>query len=132
VVGQHAPAEPEEGEEMATAAPGGSPVSGPRVLGVAVEGQLEGGERPMRAIMVGDADFASNSFFPYMANSDLLLSAVRWLAHEERTTAVATRIPVPPLVALTGRQLGAVFLITVVAMPLLVVSLGCVVWWRRR
>ena len=32
----------------------------------------------------------------------------------------------------TGRQLSAVFLITVVAMPLLVVALGCVVWWRRR
>lgn len=126
---KHASAEPEGDAGSATPGP---PVSGPRVLGVAVEGHLGGGARPMRAVIVGDADFASNSFFPYMANSDLLLSAVRWLTREERTTAVATRIPVPPLLALTGRQLSAIFLIVVVAMPLLVISLGCVVWWRRR
>jgi len=123
---------PGEADDDSRSAKSGPPVSGQRVLGVAVEGHLGKGERPMRAVVVGDADFASNSFFPYMANSDLLLAAVRWLAREERTSTVTTRIPVPPLVALTGRQLSAIFLIVVVAMPLLVVSLGCVVWWRRR
>jgi hypothetical protein len=107
-------------------------VVGPRTLGVAVEGHLNDGTRPMRAIVIGDGDFASNSFFPYMANGDLLLSAVRWLAREERTTAITTRIPVPPLIALTGRQLGIVFFTAVVALPLSVVALGCLVWWRRR
>jgi ABC-type uncharacterized transport system involved in gliding motility auxiliary subunit len=67
-----------------------------------------------------------------MANSDLLLSAVRWLAREERTTTLASRIPVPPLLALTGRQLGTIFAITVVALPLLTILLGTIVWWRRR
>ena len=108
------------------------PVSGPRVLGVAAEGRIEGGSNPLRAVVIGDGDFASNSFFPYMANGDLLLSAVRWLAREERTTAIATRIPVPPLIALTGRQLSTVFVTVVIALPLSVVALGCVVWWRRR
>jgi hypothetical protein len=105
---------------------------GVRTLGAAVEGPLAAGRPPMRAILIGDGDFASNSFFPYMANSDLLLSAVRWLAREERTTAITSRIPVPPLIALTGRQLTTVFVITVVLMPLLVIVFGCVVWWRRR
>ena len=63
-----------------------------------------GGSRPLRAVVIGDCDFASNSFFPYMSNSDLLLAAVRWLAREERTTTVATRIPVPSLVLLTQGQ----------------------------
>jgi hypothetical protein len=107
-------------------------VVGPRTLGVAVEGHLDAGTRPLRAIVIGDGDFASNSFLPYMSNSDLLLSAVRWLAREERTTAIPTRIPVPPLIALTGRQLGIVFITVVVALPLSVVALGCVVWWWRR
>jgi hypothetical protein len=107
-------------------------VVGPRILGVAVEGHLDDGNRALRAIVIGDGDFASNSFLPYMANSDLLLSAVRWLAREERTTAITTRIPVPPLIALTGRQLGIVFITVVIALPLSAVALGCVVWWRRR
>jgi ABC-type uncharacterized transport system involved in gliding motility auxiliary subunit len=111
---------------------GAAQATGSRVLGVAVEGHLDGGARPMRAIVIGDGDFASNSFFPYMANSDLLLASVRWLAREERGTAIATRIPVPPLMALTGRQLSIIFCIVVVALPLSVVALGCLVWWRRR
>ena len=127
-VGSHA-VEPDPAGDKDAGAP---PVPGARVLGVAAEGRLDGDAQPMRAVVVGDSDFASNSFFPYMANSDLLLSAARWLAREERTTAVAARVPVPPLIALTGRQSNAVFFLVVVALPLLVVALGCVVWWRRR
>ena len=76
----------------------------PRVLGIAAEGTLAPGAPPFRAVVIGDGDFASNSFLPYMANSDLLVAAVRWLAREERGTAVRTRIPVPPMILLTGAQ----------------------------
>ncbi|RAI59982.1 GldG family protein [Roseicella frigidaeris] len=119
---------PRAGAKVADA----TPRAGIRVLGVAAEGRLDGAERPMRAIVIGDGDFASNSFLPYMANSDLLLGAARWLAREERQAAVAARIPVAPLVALTGRQLTFIFVLTVLLMPLLAVALGGIVWWRRR
>ena len=39
-------------------------VVGPQILGVAVEGHLDAGTRPLRAIVIGDGDFASNSFLP--------------------------------------------------------------------
>jgi ABC-type uncharacterized transport system involved in gliding motility auxiliary subunit len=126
-----APAEARTVEGSSAPAAGVADVR-PRVLGIAAEGTLAPGAPPFRAVVIGDGDFASNSFLPYMSNSDLLLSAVRWLAREERTTAIPTRIPVPPLIALTGRQLGIVFITVVVALPLSVVALGCVVWWRRR
>jgi hypothetical protein len=119
--------------ELATTNPGTAPpAAGPRVLGVAAEGVLPGGSRPLRAVLIGDCDFASNSFFPYMSNSDLLLAAVRWLAHEERTTAVATHIPVPALVMLTQTQARAVLVLVIGLLPLLVITLGGLVWWRRR
>jgi hypothetical protein len=108
------------------------PVPGPRVLGAVAEGTIDGSSHPMRVVAIGDGDFASNSFFPYMANSDFLLSAVRWLAREERNTAVAARVPVPPHILLTGAQTQLVFGIIVVLLPLSVVALGCFVWWRRR
>jgi ABC-type uncharacterized transport system involved in gliding motility auxiliary subunit len=109
-----------------------TPASAPRVFGASVEGLLPGGTRPLRAVLIGDCDFASNSFFPYMSNSDLLLAAVRWLAHEERTTQVATRIPVPSLVLLTESQARTVFVLVVGLLPLMVVTVGGLVWWRRR
>jgi hypothetical protein len=108
------------------------PVAGPRVLGTAVEGVIEGGRQPLRAVAIGDGDFASNSFFPYMANSELLVSVVRWLSREERGTMVSSRVPVPPLILFTAVQARVVFGLVVVLLPLFVVALGCFVWWRRR
>ena len=104
----------------------------PRVLGLAAEGSLLPDAPTFRAVLMGDGDFASNSFLPYMANSDLLLAAVRWLAREERTTTVKTRIPVPPTILLTGAQSRWLFIFIVVLLPLSVIAIGGVVWWRRR
>ena len=105
----------------------------PHVFAAAAAGQMPGQDsKPFRAVVIGDGDFASNSFFPYMANSDLALSMIRWLVGEEANTAVASRIPVPPMILLTQAQMRAVFLILEVLLPLLVVVAGGVVWWRRR
>ena len=104
----------------------------PRVLGIAAEGTLAPGAPPLRAVVFGDGDFASNSFLPYMANSDLALAAVRWLAREEQGTAVRTRIPVPPMILLTAAQSRAIFALIVILLPLAVVGIGAVVWWSRR
>jgi ABC-type uncharacterized transport system involved in gliding motility auxiliary subunit len=105
---------------------------GPRVLGIAAEGALAPGAPSFRAVVIGDGDFASNSFLPYMANSDLLVAAVRWLAREERGTAVRTRIPVPPMILLTGAQSRWLFIFIVILLPLTVIGIGSVVWWLRR
>jgi hypothetical protein len=104
-----------------------------QVLAAVSEGTLApSGTRRFRTIVIGDSDFASNSFFPYVANSDLTLAMVRWLARDEYATAIASRVPAPPLVLLTKAQMQGIFLIIVVLLPLAVIGLGGVVWWRRR
>jgi ABC-type uncharacterized transport system involved in gliding motility auxiliary subunit len=108
---------------------------GPRLLAVTAEGRLPGaaaGAPPLRAVIVGDGDFASNSFLPYLANSDLVLSMVRWLLREERTTLVASRIPVPAMILLSGAQMRAIFVAVEVLLPLAVFAVGFLMWWRRR
>ena len=108
---------------------------GPRLMGVAVEGRLPesgGSAPPLRAVIVGDGDFASNSFLPYLANSDVALGIVRWLVGEERAATVSSRIPVPPMILLTGGQMTAIFLAIEVLLPLSVLIVGGFVWWRRR
>jgi ABC-type uncharacterized transport system involved in gliding motility auxiliary subunit len=108
---------------------------GPRLLAVAAEGKLPGAasDSPrFRAVIVGDGDFASNSFLPYLSNGDLAMAMVRWLVREERSSAVATRIPVPPMILLSGAQMKGIFLMVEVLLPLLVIALGAMVWWRRR
>ena len=108
---------------------------GSRVLAAAVEGRWpEGGAeaKPFRVVVVGDADFASNSFFPYMSNSDLTLSMVRWLVREDHGPKVRPGIPVPALVLLTRNQMQRIFLGVEVFLPLSVMVVGVVVWWKRR
>jgi len=120
------------GAAHSTAGQGGA---GRRILGAAIEGNWPGmgpAAKPFRLVVVGDGDFASNSFLPYMANSDLALAMVRWLVREERTPSVNVRMPVPPLVLLTKSQMQRIFLEIEVLLPFGVVALGAVVWWRRR
>ena len=129
-----APVEQRQVEPTADAsAPAIDATPQPHVLAVAIEGLLpEADSRPFRALVIGDGDFASNSFFPYMANSDLALAMVRWLLREERAAAIASRVPVPPLILLTADQMRGIFLVVEVLLPLTVIVLGGVVWWSRR
>jgi ABC-type uncharacterized transport system involved in gliding motility auxiliary subunit len=108
---------------------------GPHVLAAAVEGrwpEMAAAAAPFRVIVIGDADFASNSFLPYMANADLALSMMRWLVREEAAARVRPSIPVPPMVFLSKRQMQQIFVAVEVLLPLGVVAVGAVVWWRRR
>ncbi|MCW5620324.1 MAG: Gldg family protein [Burkholderiales bacterium] len=102
------------------------------VLAAASEGVWPGSAQPFRAVVVGDADFASNRFFPAVANSDLTLSMVRWLMREEQTPAAKSRIPVAPSILLTKEQMRSIFLLVGVLLPLSAAMLGMWAWWRRR
>ncbi|HVY06133.1 MAG TPA: Gldg family protein [Burkholderiales bacterium] len=107
----------------------------PRVLAIASEGHFPGtppGLPAFRAVLIGDGDFASNSFLPYLSNSDLALAIARWLVREEHGQVVASRIPVPPMILLSGTQMKWIFLLVEVLLPLAIFVLGGIVWWTRR
>jgi hypothetical protein len=67
-----------------------------------------------------------------MSNSDLTLSMVRWLVREDHGPKVRPGIPVPALVLLTRNQMQRIFLGVEVFLPLSVMVVGVVVWWKRR
>ena len=103
-----------------------------RVLGVAAEGTLAAGAPPIARRGDRRRRLRQQLVLSLHVNSDLLLAAVRWLAREERTTAVRTRIPVPPLVLLTEAQSRVIFTSSSSCCRLTVIALGGLVWWRRR
>jgi ABC-type uncharacterized transport system involved in gliding motility auxiliary subunit len=103
-------------------------------MAVAAEGKLQDGAgRPFRLMVVGDADFASNSFFPYLANADIALAGVSWLLREDRLPTLKPPVEVLPQVALTNAEVRWIFILTVILLPGAVVLTGIGVWlWRRR
>ncbi len=118
-------ADPARAEQAAAGPRGAVP------LAVAAEGRMSAAAAAFRLVVVGDADFASNSFFPYLSNADFALGSIAWLIHEEKAPSVKPPIEVLPSVMLTGTQVRWIFIATVLLMPGSVVLVGGLVWWRR-
>ena len=72
------------------------------------------------------------SFFPYLSNADLVLGSLVWLRGEDRGPAARPPTETLPTVALTNRQMQAIFIVCVLMLPGLMILAGLGVWWRRR
>jgi hypothetical protein len=106
---------------------------GPRLLAAAVQGIWPGaGTAPFRLVLVGNASFAGNAFFPYASNGDLAVSMIRWLAEDTGTPLLKPESYSLPEMRLTHRQMQVTFLLVEVVLPLSVMLFGAAVWWRRR
>jgi ABC-type uncharacterized transport system involved in gliding motility auxiliary subunit len=85
-----------------------------------------------RVAVVGDSDFATNSFFQIMGNGKLFLNTVNYLAAREDLIGLEPRIYEPPRVNLTNRQMKGTFFLSVILIPALLAVIGTAVWWRQR
>lgn len=65
-------------------------------------------------------------------NRDLFLTVLAWLAPGARPVEIGPKTPEHIRLLLDDRQLGRLFLTTVVAMPVISLLLGVLVWRRRR
>jgi ABC-2 type transport system permease protein len=127
-------APPQDAEEVEPAQPPGKP--SPAVLAVAAEGRWPDAaasqDKPFRLVLVGNSNFASNSYFPYVSNGELAVSMVRWLAGDDALPPVKPQSFSLAQIDLTSRQMRDIFIVVELVLPLCVILLGGAVWWRRR
>src|SRR4029434_1324161 len=98
---------------------------GPATLMVAaLRREGEDGTPRSRIVVVGDSDFAANSFFHIMVNGTLFLSAVNFLAAQEKLIGIQPRTADLPRVNLTNRQMKATFFLSVLLVPALLGMVG--------
>lgn len=88
--------------------------------------------RATRIVVAGDSDFCANGFSNFGGNLDLAMNAVGWLAEEEDLIAIRPREREDRRVSLTQGQAAAIRSGLLLLLPLSVLGLGVVVWWRRR
>ena len=85
-----------------------------------------------RIAVIGDSDFATNSFFHFLGNGDLFLNTVSYLAAQENLIGIEPRTYDLPRLSVTNRQIKSIFVIAVLLIPSILALIGVVVWWRQR
>lgn len=88
-------------------------------------------ERETRVVVVGDASFASNLYFPRHANRNFFLNCVGWLAREQALVAVRRQALAGQQILLGPGDTSRIALATLAA-PILVSLVGIAVMVRRR
>jgi len=83
-------------------------------------------------LLVTDGSFIQNANIDRVYNKDFAMNAVNFMTaqHDLLTIRPANRSEQP--LELTNAQKNAVFIFSVLFMPLLVAGFGGLVWWRRR
>ncbi|HZE88145.1 MAG TPA: DUF4350 domain-containing protein [Verrucomicrobiae bacterium] len=84
-----------------------------------------------RLVVIGDSDFASNTYLHLSANKDLFLNSVAWLTEESDLISIRSREKSPQPITLTASRQNLLSLMTYVS-PLIVVICGVVIWQRRK
>ena len=82
-------------------------------------------------IVFGDSDFAMNGYFNQQGNGNLFLNTINFLAEEEDLISIRPKQPQDRRLTLTQAEVSSIFYLVVIAIPLLLVILGVVIFIRR-
>ena len=113
----------------------GTDLKGPLALGFLIftppSGEAE--EEPGTAlIVIGDSDFASNQHFYNGNNSDLFLSSVNWLAAGKELISIERKVLPFRRLVVGPEATRFIDYSSVGLLPLLILVMGSIIWWRRR
>jgi ABC-type uncharacterized transport system involved in gliding motility auxiliary subunit len=122
------------GIKAGRAQPEASDVQGPLNLAVAVEGKLKDSKatKNTRLVVLGSTLMAANQALPMSYNVDFVLNAFSWLFEDENLISIRAKDPEAGKVDLSAAAGRVIFLLTVIALPLLISVGGIVIWVRRR
>jgi ABC-type uncharacterized transport system involved in gliding motility auxiliary subunit len=111
-------------------------LKGPVPVAVAVEAKLKelGKEKDgeARLVVIGSSEFAGNREFDgTYFNRDLAMNAVGWLVGQSDLVSIRPRGIRASRAQFTPEQSLAIFYVSVLLVPELLLLAGIVVWWRR-
>ena len=83
-------------------------------------------------LIVGDADFISNSYLGNGANLDIGINLVNWLSHDDNLISINPRPAPDTRLELSKNQQIAISFIFLLILPGLLFGLGLRIWLQRR
>ncbi len=98
-------------------------------ISVAVVGQIEQGNK---IAVFGSADFSSNRFLLFSGNKDFILNTINWISGDENLITIRPKVAEMGKFVLTDTQLKLFLAVTVIFVPLMIIFVGAVIWWKRK
>jgi ABC-type uncharacterized transport system involved in gliding motility auxiliary subunit len=83
-------------------------------------------------VVIGNSQWAANWFVNFGKNSDLALNVLNWLSSDEDLISIRPKPPEDRQITMTAAQFWRMLVVAQGVLPLLAVSAGILVWWRRR
>jgi len=105
---------------------------GPLPLGAAGTFTTDKPDKEGRFVVIGNSQWAANSFIDFNGNSDLAMNAMNWLSSDEDLISIRPKPPEDRQLVMTSNQMRWVRISSQFLLPLVVVLAGVSVWWRRR
>ncbi len=85
-----------------------------------------------RLIVIGDSDFANNSYFGFSGNGDLFLNIASWMVEEKNRISIRPKEKKNNPIQLSRADGTLIFLVTMIIVPGATLLAGFRTWWRRR
>src|SRR5262245_1221459 len=85
-----------------------------------------------RVVVMGDSDFATNSFLGIQGNKDLFMNIVGWLSQQENLISIRPKEADDRRITLTATQQSNIVWLSLLIIPACIFGTGVYTWWRRR
>jgi ABC-type uncharacterized transport system involved in gliding motility auxiliary subunit len=83
-------------------------------------------------VVVGSGAFLSNAYSGNGGNMDLGINMINWLANEEHLITTQPRATIDSAISLSKNQLSVISYSFIIVIPLLLLGIGALLWWRGR
>lgn len=86
----------------------------------------------MRIIVIGDSDFAANSYLGIQGNRDLFMNMVGWVSQQENLISIRPKEADDRRITMTATQQTNIVWLSLLVIPACIFGTGVYTWWRRR
>ena len=115
--------------------PDAGEVAGPLVIGWAgTRGRATEHDDPdaQRMAVIGDGDFLSNAYLGNAGNLELGMRLIHWLTADDERVAIAPDQPADIELDMSTVALGIIGIGFLFLLPLVLLIVGALIWWRRQ
>ncbi|UJP06824.1 MAG: ABC transporter, partial [Nitrosomonas sp.] len=105
-------------------------IPGPVSIAVALTRTIQ--DREQRIAVVGSGHFLANTYLGNGSNLDFGINLINWLTGDEELIVIQPRATLDSSLVLSEFELTLIALVFLVVLPLLFLTCGGVIWWRRR